>query len=486
MANDLITLSPLGWVQVQLLGGVKRVLSICGLYAGAMLLFNVLIYRGIGGASQSGPTLAVFAAGSLVVVVFIEAALLFLLGTGAIKRAVHRDFTTDMITSHRTTAMTGYSAALGYLLGATCTVLALSVVNWLAASVLAALAGYPLIAPTVLFFVFGCLTSMIWAFALLIALSTRGATSIAGLIILLAFCLPQGVLSAHPGLSLLLGTTLLTNISVATTSGTVDPSIFISMIAQVVLAATFYIAAARKFARDDVSAFNPPLAYLLLAVCVLVSAVALRFWPGTPGPFSFRRSPFNWPVQCIVTLGSLALVAMLPVVAAARHSAGWARRKAKDPDCDTPAPRSFVEAPIIATVLVFAIVVAVNTRQVLGVFETNGAEPVRAALFIAAAFLLALMPVAGMFRYAYAAVPKAMWLMLLVFILWAVPPVLDLTLEAVYERPTGFPKSWVFGCSPIGTWILTLTRVQGPVLPGLCVQAAIGAASLLLARRARY
>jgi hypothetical protein len=41
----------------------------------------------------------------------------------------------------------------------------------------------------------------------------------------------------------------------------------------------------------------------------------------------------------------------------------------------------------------------------------------------------------------------------------------------------------VFGCSPVGMWIIVLQGVDCPILPGLIVQAAIAALMLLLAVR---
>ena len=137
MSPGTIISNPLGWAQVKLLGGMKRVLLICAIYTGALLLINILIYRSM----SEDVSLSAFAGGSLIVTIFIEAGLLLLVGINAIRKAVQRDFTSEMITSHRTTAMTGHTAAFGYLTGAPLTVLCLTVVNWIACTILAGLAG---------------------------------------------------------------------------------------------------------------------------------------------------------------------------------------------------------------------------------------------------------------------------------------------------------------------------------------------------------
>ena len=64
MSPGAIISNPLGWAQLKLLGGLKRILLICAIYAGALLLFNILIYRSM----SEEVSLSTFANGSLVVV----------------------------------------------------------------------------------------------------------------------------------------------------------------------------------------------------------------------------------------------------------------------------------------------------------------------------------------------------------------------------------------------------------------------------------
>lgn len=481
MEPDSIISNPIGWAQMKLLGGGRRILALAGLYAGGMLFINLLFYRGL----PTEMTLSAFAGGSLLVTIFIEAGLLFFVGAGSIKKALHRDFTTEMISSHRTTAMSGYTAVLGYLTGPTINVFTLTFVNWIACTILAQLAGQPLSGPTVLFVVFGCLASMVWTFAVLVGLCTRGATSVVGfLIVLMIVANAQELFLAFPGLAVLLSYTTLVNMSGTAAAGISDKSIFVSMIAQPSLALIFFLAAARKFRRDDVAAFNPILAYHLLAICTLICAVALRFWSSpTVSVFSSFADP---RLQSIVTLAALALVAMLPVANAARNSAVWARRKAKDPDFREPQPRPFYEAPFIATLLTFTILVLVVSRKVLDMVESNPSRGEESVAWIVLAFLLCLLSTAGLLRYTYAVTQKALWFLLLfVLLTWAGPPLADLAMETIKDRPWSETKSWVFGCSPVGTWILALEDIEGPIIPGLIVQAGLGIGTLFLARRTK-
>lgn len=496
MSPDTIISNPLGWGQMKLLGGWKRILLICAIYAGALLLFNILIYRSI----PERIALSTFANGSLIVTVFTEVCLLLLVGVIAIRKSVQRDFTSEMITSHRTTAMTGHTAVFGYLTGATLTVLCLTAINWIACTVLARLAGDPIAAASIIFVILGCLAVLVWTFTLLVALSTSGKTSIGGWIITGAIVLGQIPTTAylmHPGLSLILGLTTVTNLSTAATTGTVDKSIFATMFAQLLLAAIFYLASARKFQRDDVPAFNPPLAYTLLAICVLTSAAALRFWS------SANASPFGLPIltgpssgmlpqQGVVTLVGLALVAMLPIANAARNSAVWCKRKAKDPDFTGNKPRPFIEAPIIATLIVFVILVLIvgtKAKQIPALNSEHPRDILKTVGYVILAFLLTSFAFAGFLRFSLGtSSTRAIWILFVfVVFVWAMPPLIDTALSMLYERGGDDPVSWLFGCSPISTWVLLLVgRPEGPVIPGLLAQAGLAAGALLLARKAKY
>ncbi len=499
MAVESVISNPIGWSQVRLVGGGRKVLMICGVWAGLVLFVNVLIYRGIAAAEHI--SLGAFADGSLAVMLVIQAGLVFLVGTSAIKKAIHRDFTTEMITSHRTTAMTGRSAVLGYLTGPTVTVLALTAVNWVACTILSVLAESSPLGPTVLFSILGCLALMTWMLAVLVGLSTRGTMSIVGVLIVVAIATgAQEVFRVLPGMALLVSYTSVSGLRTGMAISGIDASIlmalFVSLLAQVVLAVIFFEAAARKYARDDVIAFTPALAYALLAACTLVCTLALVYWPD-PAMRGFAPT-IDPGIQVIATLCSLVLVAILPVATAARRSALWATRKAKDSDFDGRKPRPFVEAPIISTLLVFGILAALHSNREALVFPGYELPSVKAtahvvlpvaeiAAYALCAFLLALVPIGGLLRYVYATVPKAGWyLFFYVILFWAVPPLLDLGSEAIRAPMIGASRTWLFGCSPVGTWILACTDVQGPIVPGLIVQALIGAGFLLVARKAKY
>ncbi len=479
MALDAYISNPIGWAQLMLLGGPRRVLGMAGIYAGIHVAANVLIYR----ALRDDVSLRSFADASLAITTMVQAGLFVLAGCSAIKKAVHRDFTSDMITSHRNSAMTGQVAVLGYLTGATISVLSLSAVNLLAMTLLAALAGHSPAAPLFIFAMLGCLTVFLWVLAILAGLSSRGTFSIVGVVIILGFVAnAQSLIMIHPGLSLLLSYGPILALMRAGAGSSPELSVLVSMITQLTLAAILFLAAARKFQRDDIAAFSPVLSYILLAVITLVSAVGLRYFNASMLPVMFAAPP-DTNTQFIVTLASLAVLALLPQAVAARMSAQWAKRKSVDSAYDRPQPRHWLEAAIISTLIVFFIMIVVSGSAMFEVFELTQHPVSRQLGASALAFVLTLVSIGGLMRLGYGLAPKVGAIVVLVLaLLWAGPPLVELAMESLITDPFGREKSWVFGASPVGTWIVACTRMNAPLWPGLIVQGLIAIAFMLLAR----
>jgi hypothetical protein len=213
MLTEPVILNPLGWVQSRLVGGPRRIAGIAAVYAAAILGFSVLIYR----AAQPDITLTTLAQGAMTLIVIAQIGILFLVGTAAIRKAVHRDFTSDMITSHRLTAMSGYAAVIGYLTGATSQVIALTIVNWIAVNIFAFIVGIgpsqALAAPTLIFILLAVLALLCWMLAVLVALATRGKMGVNGLLIILGVAANLGAVTVLPGLDLILRSLPLGNLT---------------------------------------------------------------------------------------------------------------------------------------------------------------------------------------------------------------------------------------------------------------------------------
>lgn len=485
MSEQPIIANPVGWAQVKLLGGWKRLWGFVGGYTALGIIVLVFIYRALQFEKVS---LSTFAGGALTVLMFIQAGIVLLGGLATIKKAVQRDFTTDMIASHRTANMTGYTAVIGYLTGATTQVILVALANWAISTVLAFLAGpatTPL-APTFLLAVLGCMAAMFWTLGVLAGLSTRGTAPMALPIVILWTLSSVRVLGIVPGLSLLAYSGALPSFFTGPTTPSAGAFVFASMFAQLLFGVVFFIAAARKFARDDVPAFTLPHAYILLALCTVLSAAGLEF-TGRLSPAWSPTGFYDPAHQLVATLIALALVAFVPISGAARSEVKWAKRAKKDPGFREPKPRHYLEAPLTATFLVFVILAATLSADVGRITGSSGETSLAEYLgWSVGPFLLTLVAVAGLLRLVYSLTDRSLLIVtLLTFFAWAGPPLVDLALEVGLDLSSNDPRSAILGFSPIGTWLILFKGLDAPLMPGAIFQALLAAGSLLLARRAR-
>jgi len=482
--------NPIGWVQMQILGGLRKQAIIVGVYSFFAVTVLILFYR----ASIDHRPLALqqFAANAMIPATMVLLGILFFGASHAIKKAIQRDFTSNMITSHRNTAITGTSAAWGYLTGAPGQVYLLTAANIAICQALAIL-GSPTVSlavPMAMMIVFACPLLMLLTLDILVGLSSRGAMVVTPFVVIFNFLGALQLMDICPGLAL-----LMTTMSGGHVMNGITPDFiaqrFVAMLAQLTLALTFFLAAARKFQRDDVPAFNETLAFCLLALATLIGAVGIGMY--IDGPRHFGPPVLgSRPAQIVSTVIPLALVAMLPVAHAARRKTDWLRRRRKDAEFAArthKAPRGFFETSFAATAVVFGILAACSQWVIADrtdiVWRDLG---VPAIVWGIAAFLLAQVTAGGIFHTTYSAAPKAGWsFVLLIIVTWVMPLLAEFGwVQFSGEAPTeGWEFSFLFGCSPVGTWILAFTETKGPIALGMGVQLLVAVCACLLARRSK-
>lgn len=479
--------NPLGWAQVNLFGGWKRVWGVAAVYAAAMLTFSVIIFRASGVPSSS------FAGSAIGIILFIQTVFLYLVACGQIKKCILRDFTTDMITSHRLSAMSGYTAVLGYITGPVSQVLAMTCVNWVACNLFMTMIlparGLAIAGPTMLLVVMLCLALTCWSLAVLMGLSTRGKSGIIGIIAMIGIAGNVSVIAIHPGLSLIVPLTSVSQIGAAAQTGIDSAKVFVGMAIQAILTLTFFVAAARKFHRDDVPAFTPILANILLAICTLTSAAAFKFWRPEVADLISPDMHFvvNPAHQMIAMLASLGLLGMLPIAASAHAEAAWMKRFAVDPVFAPRRPRPYYEAVMVATIIVLGIMglVAGGRFKALMIGESNRLDSIQ-LIAIAVAFLLAMVAVSGVLRFCHGIGMNGLLPGILAVVLfWVVPILADIAASVFFDRHPTEGHTVLFTASPIGIWIAILKKLKAPIIAGLLAQGGIAVGCLLLAQRVR-
>lgn len=485
---DELVHDPIGWAQVRLSGGWKRLATATGGYALVSLVVHVLVYRLI----REEVTLPRFADAALNVNLMISAAFIFFVGTGAIKKAIQRDFTSEMIMSHRRTSMSGATACMGYLTGPLAQAMMVTFVNWLICTILARMGSTPLgqspVGTIGLFAIMLVMGLNWWTFALLVGLCTRGKVSVAPLIVCVFIATNAKFIYIVPGLAMLFGSSIATDLLEQSSLATIAWWLMFSVFAQLGFALIFFVASARKYHHDDLAAFDPLLAMALAALSGLVGGVGLRFWqPRTTFllPSELFNEPSNW---MFLTTLLLTLVLIVPVASAAFHHAVWSRRKALDPLFREKCPLNYWAGALLACILGFGVLTVVAGRDWSRLFEPNDWPAVKEkyGAVLTAAFLT-LLTLGGVLRFVHAASPKAIWaIVLFVVATWAIPPFADASLDAIRELDIDRPRSILFSSSPVGTWLWAFKKFDAPVWSGLIVQGVLALGAMVLARRVQY
>ncbi len=488
MIAGAFSINPLLWVQFRLAGGWRTALTFAigyGALAGAIALVTFLGDLGMNAMSV--------AYGWLVVLTMLQTGLLVLIGTAAVRRAILNDFTSGMMDSHRLTPISGPSAMFGYLIGPNLGLLVIIGLNAIIGLPLCAVGGYSPQDWLVGIVIELAFAWTLWSLAAVAAMATRGTANVVAYLGIGAFIGGWLVVTIVPGLGVLgLGVTAVF-LSFLPGGGRLVSldlaEVAAIMAGQMILAATFFWAGARKYHRPERRAFSIPAAMALLLECAVLGGAGIVLWRLY---YTLVRELPRTEVctQVIATLTALALLALLPVSAAVHARTTWERRRRLEPQRAGRRPVS----PIlwaIACAGVIVIIVAAFTEMLANIdvstlsaygrgrriprsWMTFAPTP-RHAWWISFAILavgligpaLVLWPPYR--RKASGAVIVAAWLVLV----WVVPPLADLVINTQFVQEPDMRVTWLTGCSPIGALVL-LWRVPGvSLIPGLAVQAAL-------------
>jgi MFS family permease len=241
------------------------------------------------------------------------------------------------------------------------------------------------------------------------------------------------------------------------------------------------------------------MAYVLLALCSLIGCVALRFWPESSrsGPIGGAMAAafgldFQWAMKLFFTLLALSLIACMAIAAAARRSGADDIRRIKDDGFANPPPRSYLEAPIVVTLIVFFTIVAVLSPVLDRLIADVPQKVINGRLLaIPVSFILAMFSAAGMMYFGFRASPGSAWVAVVLYLVlgWVMPPMADLAWEAMSD-PIAVggivERTVLFSMSPVGTWLIVIRDVEAPLAAGLAVQTAVAIFCLWLAYRSAH
>ncbi|TWT42063.1 hypothetical protein RAS1_31910 [Phycisphaerae bacterium RAS1] len=484
--------NPLFTVNARLIGTWRSYALVGGIFSALVVGFAASFYSQAGPGQSYGVSFGFLTAMSIVQGIF-----LLMVATGAVRKAVLRDFTTNMIESHRIAPMSGYKIVLGYLSGPPAQAYMLYLLSLLFGTAFAVhyAAGLGVGAQNVLFAWYAMqasllsVTLLLMSLVLLVALASSGKTNLIGIMILFGVFGGTFALPYIPGLSLLLGVYsggVLVGLLSPSIGPTSDASTFaITILFQAAFSATLLTASARKIRAPERAMFSMPLALGLAMLWAILLIVGLRI--GTQNPW--LTTPENArPVQIAASLLTLLVISQFALVAAAVERYQMDRAAAFG--AVAPAGRRFGAAFMRVALCV------VVAAAYLGMSDQAGAprtmqrliEAAYAPAFILFAFFLSFVADSC---WIYCALVRGGRVFLtvvgLAVVLKALPPGVDLAIviaEAVLGGGESSAAGYLTTMSPAGSVAMTMFW-QSPVAVGLIVQVMVALIAARSMRRAR-
>lgn len=491
--------NPLLWLHIKLSGNWRATTLIVAAYFGLVLTGAMLSYRLIPPADHPRVDIV-----WLIIMTALQALFLLLLGPGAIRRAILRDFQTGMIESHRISPMSGSEVAAGYLTGPVFNLLALVATGALLGTYFAMRVS-TIIPGTVASWwaglvCMGFLALFLSSMVLLGSLATRGKANIVGLLIPVVMLGGWAIVAYVPGLALLGGVMTAANAVKLIKGGTAivgDPRVAVwTVFAQLVFSTIFLIAAAEKVHSPQRPLFNLPLVFVLMLASALLLFVGVKYTDQLVGFAPYRGLSVYQIIGSTVVFMAVAQFALISAsverfrvdcAAALGDAPGAAKRIA--------AGLTPYALTLIAMLLIAGVYWLVRNAplRVEDPYLEQSARHAWPAAAIALALLMTFLTDANLIYVGAARRWAALRIVVVsAIVLKALPLLLDgavifvsnLNADVSGDEAMQYVQAYFSGASPIGTLILCAHEGGNP-WPGLAAQIVIMLASAMWAMQTR-
>lgn len=460
-----IAANPICWVSFQLGGGWKRAGIAVGVYL-AVLVSVTFFFQ-----AQPNASAAQIASGWLTFLPFLMGLSLTVIGAGAIRKQIQRDFTSKMIESHRLTPMTGLTAAVGYTIGPNLVLLVFNLAVFASGLLLSPLAGKPVGDWLLICGVTLWLSLFVWCLSTFFALATAGAFSFLAIVVI-GF-LAGGVVFFLPGLAMLLGLYGFLSMQGPIPQVAIGDLTLPSLVLQATLMGLCLYGAARKFRGLHIRAFPTPVGLLLvlqLAVSGAFGILCTELTRKTGGPRNIYDEVPAW-FQLGASMLAVNLAALTPVATAAYSVAAWRKRRRLEPEMKPRRPMGMLVASVLSVALIvagFAGIFWMISHPLVG-------KEYRQQWIISAALLLAPLVSTGVImQICYRVTDKARWPAVTWLAVGSLGPVI---LDGAYMASQLLPKfqfSWLTCVSPVGAMLMLWQGGhESEVQIGLTVQAVL-------------
>ena len=500
-----MSFNPMFSLHFRLSGSWRNNAIIAGAFAALVIGGATLTYQ-LAGSPNAGNVSSAW----LGIVTAAQGLFALLIASGAIRRAVLRDFQSGMIESHRLTPMSSTKIVLGYMTGAPVQALWLYVTALLLGTYFASdlvrtltpavLPGWYLVQVCLL-----CVAFMLAALVLLIAFNSAGRTNIITAVVIFTVLGGWVAIAFVPGIALVTGVlsggVLLKAFFQGGPTGVSGSaqSILYGIAVQLAFGIILLRAASQKIRAPDQAMFSIPLGLLLVLVWAVTLIAGVAMTP--PSHWLVQEYGDIAAAQLIVSTAAFMLMALFPLVAAANERYRL-DQTAKFGAPVSPARRRLTSLiPILLGALSVAVLVLMRElmdEQHQPYFggtptdETTYANSLSLGLAIMAALILSFWI---NFNWVYRAIARGKKvlkaLLISVGVFHALPLVADMSLLAaseeipnMFQESVGFADLYFAGFSPIGTMILCFSENGNP-WPGLAGQLLLAIGVTMLGHRAR-
>jgi hypothetical protein len=302
----------IGWVQFKLIGGARNLAVTAGAYAAAAIVLMIF-------ATQISYRPSFAELGYYIPLISgIQMVILLLWGTMRVGHAVRLDVNTGILESHRLMPVSPIAAILGYVFGSTAQVLSLFAVNVVLGAVCVAAGSLPIRLWVLASAVLLCYAVMVWTIVIFFSFRFGGAAICVVGIQIIMNILRAEPLQVFPGLQLIAMPMADRSFFNLSRFDGLEALLTIGCVLQVLITGTYLIAAGRRYARDNVLAFDWPLSALLLALWIGATLVGVtmlmdQFRTGQPFYGQVRS-----PTVIASSLTAIVLLAILPISGAIR------------------------------------------------------------------------------------------------------------------------------------------------------------------------
>jgi hypothetical protein len=457
---SLVLNNSIGWSCLQMSGGWKRIGWICALIAVAapLLIFGSLQLN----SQNSASTLS----GWYVMLGILQGGLLGIGVPSRVHAAIKRDRVGKLFESHRLMPVPAGHAVAGYIVGSNLLLLACIGTLFLVGLIVSVPAQQDWRGWIAIHGAAAGLSATVCCF---VAFSTAWLPKFNPALLGVILGPTLGAVSATflPPLRVLLAPYVTGFADLQ--RGTVTPDLVISIAAQVLLSAIFFVGACRRYRRDDVPALGFLWGFALLVLWIAMTLIGILatepLWRG-------RRGNESESVSYIVAVSLSLLLAIGPIASSASAMLRWRERRATDPHFIEQRPTGLRVATLLVCVAVMSLLLAAPkqvgslTSSVYGV----NTSPIH-LWFSGAAIVLFILTIASLAQAAARMRFPALYLIIAWLILtWILPPMLDGVITLIRGNFETYPHALSAVSTPFAFGLIWADQIRQAQI-GLGVQA---------------